>query len=668
MTILDRALRLGEAKQFKQYAKRVDRINTWEPELELLEDDELRQQADGLRERARNGEDLEDLLPETFALVREVSRRQMGMRHFDVQMIGGMVLHSGAIAEMKTGEGKTLTGTLAVVLNALAGEGVHVVTVNDYLARRDAEWMSPIYTALGLSIGVLQNMQPYEEKRAAYAADITYGTNSEFGFDYLRDNMAVSLEEKVQHGGRFTEEGKPLSSHHYAIVDEVDNILIDEARTPLIISGAPEQAADYYGRFAKLAPRLTPGKKPDGHGPEDEEGLRRRVRLRVRREAQDGLGHRARRRQGREVPRHRPPLQGRERPARQPPDPGPARRVALQARRRLRRRRRRGQDHRRVHRPHPRRPPLVGGPAPGGRGEGGRARPGGEPDPRDDHAAELLPHVRQARGHDRHGPHRGHRVHEDLQAAGRPDPDQPPDGPQGRERPGLQDQGRQVARGRARDPDPPREGPARARRHDLGRGLRAARPGAREARHPARGAQRQARVRRAGGRDDRRRGSPRRRDHRHQHGRPRRGHQARRQRRAAHAQRARQARPQARRPRLRRALRPGAADARGARRGGPRGGPRGRRPLHRRHRAPRVAPHRQPAPRPLRPPGRPWRVALLPLRRGRPRPPVRRRPHLPHPRPPRPHDARRARRSRSRRRCSRSRSRTPSARSRSRTT
>src|SRR5215207_130867 len=273
MTILDRALRLGEGKQFKQYAKRVDRINSWEPELELLEDDELRQQADSLRERARDGEKLEDLLPETFALVREVSRRHMSMRHFDVQLIGGMVLHSGAIAEMRTGEGKTLTGTLAVVLNALAGEGVHVVTVNDYLARRDAEWMSPIYHALGLTIGVLQNMQPYEEKRAAYAADITYGTNSEFGFDYLRDNMAVSLEEKVQHGGRFTEEGKPLSSHHFAIVDEVDNILIDEARTPLIISGAPEQAADYYGRFAKLAPRLTPGKKPEGMDPKMKKGF-----------------------------------------------------------------------------------------------------------------------------------------------------------------------------------------------------------------------------------------------------------------------------------------------------------------------------------------------------------------------------------------------------------
>jgi preprotein translocase subunit SecA len=267
MTILDRALRLGEARQFKQYARRVERINAWEPELELLEDDELRANADALRERARGGEPVEELLPETFALVREVSRRTLGLRHFDVQMIGGMVLHDGSIAEMKTGEGKTLTATTAVVLNALAGEGVHLVTVNDYLARRDADWMRPIYEALGLTVGVLQNMQPYEEKRDAYAADITYGTNSEFGFDYLRDNMATSLEEKVQHGGRYDEDGKPLTAHHFAIVDEVDNILIDEARTPLIISGAPEQAAEYYERFAKLAPRLEPGKKPDGMDP-----------------------------------------------------------------------------------------------------------------------------------------------------------------------------------------------------------------------------------------------------------------------------------------------------------------------------------------------------------------------------------------------------------------
>src|SRR5215213_5442974 len=267
MSILDRALRLGEGKQFKQYAKRVERINAWEPELELLDDAELRAQADGLRERARNGEPLDDLLPETFAVVRETARRTLGMRPFDVQPIGGMVLHGGSIAEMKTGEGKTLTATLAVALNALAGQGVHVVTVNDYLARRDAEWMAPIYRGLGLSIGVLQNMQPPAEKIAAYQADITYGTNSEFGFDYLRDNMATSLGDKVQHGGRIGEDGKPIGMHHYGIVDEVDNILIDEARTPLIISGAPEQAAEFYVRFAKLAKVMKPGKRPEGMDP-----------------------------------------------------------------------------------------------------------------------------------------------------------------------------------------------------------------------------------------------------------------------------------------------------------------------------------------------------------------------------------------------------------------
>src|SRR3954470_19316051 len=267
MSILYRALRLGEGRQFKQYAKRVDRINAWEPELELLDDAELRAQADALRERARDGESLDELLPETFALVREVGRRTMGMRHFDVQLIGGMVLHAGGIAEMRTGEGKTLTGTLAVVLNALPGKGVHVVTVNDYLARRDAEWMSPIYEGLGLRVGILQNMQDYEDKQVAYSADITYGTNSEFGFDYLRDNMATSLEEKVQHGGPITPDGKTVASHNFAIVDEVDNILIDEARTPLIISGAPEQAADFYAKFARLAPTMEPGKSPEGMDP-----------------------------------------------------------------------------------------------------------------------------------------------------------------------------------------------------------------------------------------------------------------------------------------------------------------------------------------------------------------------------------------------------------------
>ncbi len=272
MSVIDRALRIGESKRYKTYQQRVARIGAFEEELQALEDSELRERADELRRQAREeGVPLDDLLHETFALVREAAVRALGMRHFDVQIIGGMVLHDGAIAEMRTGEGKTMTAVLAVVLNSLSGQGVHLVTVNDYLARRDAEWMSPVYNLLGVSVGVLQNMQPPEEKVACYAADVTYGTNSEFGFDYLRDNMAGSLEEKVQHGGRRTlADGKgPTGSagHNYAIVDEVDNILIDEARTPLIISGAPEQAADFYAKFAKLAPHMEAGARPEGLDP-----------------------------------------------------------------------------------------------------------------------------------------------------------------------------------------------------------------------------------------------------------------------------------------------------------------------------------------------------------------------------------------------------------------
>ena len=262
-SLLDRALNVGEAKKYKTYQKRVALIGAFEAELEHDTDAELLERMDDLRSRAREGESLEDLLPECFAVVRETGKRRMGMRHFDVQLIGAMALHDGQIAEMKTGEGKTLTATLAVVLNSLAvrnsetGErrGVHVVTVNDYLARRDAEWMSPVYEALGVSVGVLQNMQSYEDKQHAYACDVVYGTNSEFGFDYLRDNMAKDLSEKVQRG------------HYFAIVDEVDNILIDEARTPLIISGAPEQAADLYGKFARLAPQMVVGETPLGMDP-----------------------------------------------------------------------------------------------------------------------------------------------------------------------------------------------------------------------------------------------------------------------------------------------------------------------------------------------------------------------------------------------------------------
>src|SRR5438067_10794186 len=192
MALIERALRIGEGKKFKDFEKRVGRINDFEPELELDSHEELRERADHLRERARNGEDLDALLPESFAITREAAKRTLGQRHFDVQLIGGMVLHDGSISEMKTGEGKTLTATLPVVLNSFAGQGVHLVTVNDYLARRDAEWMRPIYEMLGVSVGYLTSEErDPAEKRAAYAADVTYGTNSEFGFDYLRDNLAI---------------------------------------------------------------------------------------------------------------------------------------------------------------------------------------------------------------------------------------------------------------------------------------------------------------------------------------------------------------------------------------------------------------------------------------------------------------------------------------------
>ncbi len=245
MDLVTKALRAGEGRKFKAYQKRAEAINRYEPEMEALSDEEIRGEADSLRERAGNGESLDDLLPEAFALTREASRRTTGQRHYDVQLIGGMVLHDGAIAEMRTGEGKTLTATLPVFLNTLAGGSVHLVTVNDYLARRDAEWMKPIYDALGVSVSAVQDADDHATRQRKYAGDVTYGTNSEFGFDYLRDNMADALERCVQRG------------HHFAIVDEVDNILIDEARTPLIISGQPEQAAQTYYTFARLAKQMT---------------------------------------------------------------------------------------------------------------------------------------------------------------------------------------------------------------------------------------------------------------------------------------------------------------------------------------------------------------------------------------------------------------------------
>jgi preprotein translocase subunit SecA len=235
----------GEGKKLKELQAIVPLVNNLEPEMESLDDDALRAKTGDFRSRLDNGEFLDDILPGAFAAVREASRRVLEQRHFDVQLMGGAALHKGWIAEMKTGEGKTLTSTLAVYLNALYGEGVHVITVNDYLAKRDSEWMGQIYRFLGLDVGLIQNNMSPAERKPAYAADVTYGTNNEFGFDYLRDNMVTELDRLVQRG------------HFYAIVDEVDSILVDEARTPLIISGAVQESTRAYQEFARIAPRLS---------------------------------------------------------------------------------------------------------------------------------------------------------------------------------------------------------------------------------------------------------------------------------------------------------------------------------------------------------------------------------------------------------------------------
>src|SRR3977135_4008781 len=239
----------------KGFDKPVAKINALEPELIKLSDEQLRAKTIEFRERLAKGETVDDLLVEAFATVREAAKRTLGQRHFDVQLIGGMVLHQGKISEMKTGEGKTLVATLPVYLNALEGKGVHVVTVNDYLAKRDAEWMGRIYKFLGMSVGVIVHDLDDDERRQSYACDITYGTNNEYGFDYLRDNMKFRIDDCVQRG------------HNYAIVDEVDSILIDEARTPLIISGPSEESTDKYYKANKVIPHLIRGEVIEGKEP-----------------------------------------------------------------------------------------------------------------------------------------------------------------------------------------------------------------------------------------------------------------------------------------------------------------------------------------------------------------------------------------------------------------
>jgi preprotein translocase subunit SecA len=252
-TLLAKVIGTQNERELKRLRPLVARINELEPSIVPLTDADLRSKTEEFRKRVAGGETLEDLLPEAFAVVREAGKRVLNMRHFDVQLIGGMVLHGGKIAEMKTGEGKTLVATLPAYLNALAGKGVHVITVNDYLARRDSEWMGRIYRFLGMDVGVIQHELNDAERQVAYGADITYGTNNEFGFDYLRDNMKFDLAHFVQRG------------HHFAIVDEVDSILIDEARTPLIISGPAEESTDLYYEVDRIIPKLAPGAVTQGH-------------------------------------------------------------------------------------------------------------------------------------------------------------------------------------------------------------------------------------------------------------------------------------------------------------------------------------------------------------------------------------------------------------------
>ena len=245
MALLDKILRAGEGRAVRNLEKIAEAVNSWEPAISAKSDLELQSLTSSFKSRLAAGEDLDSLLPEAFAVVREAAKRTLGQRHYDVQIMGGAALHLGNIAEMRTGEGKTLVSTLPAYLNALTGKGVHIVTTNDYLAERDSEWMGRIHRFLGLKVGViLSNMTP-AERREAYAADITYGTNNEFGFDYLRDNMAWSIEDCVQR------------EHNFAIVDEVDSILIDEARTPLIISGPADKPTKLYVEFASIAEKLS---------------------------------------------------------------------------------------------------------------------------------------------------------------------------------------------------------------------------------------------------------------------------------------------------------------------------------------------------------------------------------------------------------------------------
>ena len=567
-------------RRIRSYQTRVDEINALEKEIAALSDDALKARTEDFKKQIADGTDFDDLLVPAFATVREAAKRTLGQRHFDVQLIGGMILHEGSIAEMKTGEGKTLVATLPVYLNALTGNGVHVVTVNDYLAARDAEWMGQVYGFLGLTVGNIVHGMDDEERKSAYACDITYGTNNELGFDYLRDNMKYRMEDMVQRG------------HVFAIVDEVDSILIDEARTPLIISGPLDDRSEFYNTIDTFIPKLDKGDY------EVDEKQRTVTMTEAGMEKMEVALREAGPAQGRQA------LRRGERLRRPPRQSGAARAQAVPARQGLHRAQRRGRHHRRVHRPHDAGPPLFGRAASGARGQGTPADPAGEPDARLDHLPELLPHVQEARRHDRHGDDGSRRVHGHLQARVSRSADQHAVGARRRRRRGLPHRGREIPGDHHADRGLQAARPAGAGRHHVDREIGAARRTAAQAglaaarfhrsqclrgplfrrrkcdqeeglRHPQRPLPRAGSLHRFAGRRAGRH------HHRHQHGRPRHRHPARRQCRHAHPPgdhrhrrlgHARQGSARRRHPR------PGrAAEGEGAE---------GRRPVRARHRAP----------------------------------------------------------------------------------
>ena len=384
--IVERVLHAGEGKRLKVVEKQALEITALEPEISALTDEQLRAMTVEFRQRLADGETLDDLLPEAFAVVREAAKRTLGQRPFDVQLMGGASLHTGNIAEMKTGEGKTLTGVSAGLPERARRQGRarrHGQRLPGQARRRVDGPASPLPRARGRR-DPGRHGRPTTAARP-YAADITYGTNNEFGFDYLRDNMAWRLDECVQRG------------HNFAIVDEVDSILIDEARTPLIICGPAEQSPRWYTEFAKIAPRLRRGE--DGEGDYEVDEKKRTVGIMESgvEKVEDWLGIDNLYDAGQHA-------------AGQPPEQRAQGQGAVQEGQGLRRDERRGPDRGRVHRPHPARPALQRGHAPGHRGQGGRADQGREPDARHDHPAELLPALRQAGRHDRHGHDRGRRV------------------------------------------------------------------------------------------------------------------------------------------------------------------------------------------------------------------------------------------------------------------